>query len=107
MKILPLWTILLLLALLVSGCQRAPTPDERKNRRALDEILTAVTIKNQRLLGESAARAKDRHDAGQFTDDEFQGIEAFVDKARAGDWSGAEKDGYEFRKKHPFVKEGQ
>jgi len=107
MKTLRLWTILIGLPLFVSGCQRAPTQDERENRRALDEILTAITIKNQRLLGESAARAKSRYDDGKFTSEEFQGIEALVGKAGAGDWSGAEKDGYEFRKKHPFVKEGQ
>ena len=34
-------------------------------------------------------------------------MEAIVAKARAGDWSGAETDGYAFRKQHPFVKEGQ
>jgi hypothetical protein len=33
-------------------------------------------------------------------------MEASINKARAGDWSGAENDAYEFRKKHPFVKEG-
>jgi hypothetical protein len=107
MKPSRLWTILLGLALLVSGCRRAPTDDERDNRRALDAVLTAVTIKNQRLLRESAAVAKRRHDDGKLTDEEFQGIEAFVGKARAGDWSGAETDAYKFRKEHPFVKEGQ
>ncbi len=107
MSTLRLWAILLGLALLVSGCRRAPTQAERENRRAVDEILTAITIKNQRLLAESAARAKGRHDDGKLTDEEFQGIEAFIGKARADDWAAAEKDGYEFRKKHPFVKEGQ
>lgn len=105
MKTIHLWSILLVLAVLASGC--GPTQSDRDNRRALDAILTAITIKNARLLEESAARAKVRHDAGQLTDKEYQGIEAFIDKARARDWSGAEKDAYEFRKKHPFVMEGQ
>jgi hypothetical protein len=30
-----------------------------------------------------------------------------INKARKGDWAGAEQDGYEFRKKHPFVREGR
>ncbi len=107
MKSLQLWTVLLGLALLASGCRQAPTDDQRNNRRALDAILTAITIKNQRLLRESAAVAKNRHDEGKYTDEEYQSIEAFVGKARAGDWSGAEKDAYKFRREHPFVKEGQ
>ncbi|MBI3407301.1 MAG: hypothetical protein HY040_02955 [Planctomycetes bacterium] len=94
------------LALLTSGC-RAPTQEERDNRRALDAILTAITMKNSRLLEESAKRAKSRHDAGQLTNDEYRGMEAFIDKARGGDWSGAENDAYEFRRIHPFVNEGR
>jgi hypothetical protein len=86
---------------------RNPTPEERDNRRALDVILTAITLKNPRLLEESSKRAKARYDAGQLTNQEYQGMEAFINKARGGDWQGAEKDGYEFRKRHPFVREGQ
>jgi hypothetical protein len=63
-------------------------------------------MKNTRLLEESGKQAKARHDAGQLTDEQYRGMEGFIDKARGGDWSGAEKDGYAFRKKHPFVKEG-
>jgi len=103
-----LWGILLSLAglaLLASGC-RGPTPEDRDNRIALDAILTAITMKNPRLLDESAKRAKARHDAGQLTDEQYQGMEAFIAKARGGDWTGSEKDGYEFRKRHPFVQEG-
>lgn len=108
------WVVVLGLALLIAlGAaifawgDRAPTQDERDNRRALDAILTAITLKNTRLLEESAKRAKARHDAHQLTDQQFQQIDAFIDKARKGDWPGAEKDGYTFRKAHPFVKEGR
>src|ERR1700722_2832356 len=94
------------LVLLALG-QRDPTPQERDNARATGALLTAVAMKNPRLLEESAKLAKQRHDAGQLTDAQYQGMEAVINKARAGDWSGAEKDGYEFRKKYPFVKEGR
>jgi len=96
----------LALALLAGGC-RGPTQEDRDNRRVLDAVLTAITIKNTRLLEEDAKRARARHEAGQLTDEEYQGMEALINKARGGDWSGAEKDGYEFRKKHPFVAAGQ
>jgi hypothetical protein len=100
-----------LMALLVLGvlamAGKAPTLEERENRKAVDAMLTAITLKNSRLLEESAKRAQARRTAGQITEEQFQGFAAVFKKARARDWAGAEKDGYEFRKKHPFVKEGQ
>ncbi|HEY7159262.1 MAG TPA: hypothetical protein VH575_35285 [Gemmataceae bacterium] len=101
-----LWMASLGLALLVSACG-GPTEQDRDNRRLLDAILTAITIKNPRLLEDNAKRAKQRHEAGQLTDEQYGGMEAILNKARQGDWAGAEKDGYDFRKKHAFVKEGR
>jgi hypothetical protein len=105
MKTIYLWTVLLTLALLALGC-RGPTQEDRDNRRVLDAILTSITLKNARLLEDNARRVRERHDAGQITDEEYQGMEAIIERARGGDWSGAEKDGYKFREKHPFVREG-
>jgi hypothetical protein len=99
------WGVLTAVALLVVGC-RGPTQEERDNRRLLDALLTAITIKNSRLLQNEARRLEQRHKAGQLTEEQYEGMKAFIDKARAGDWTGAEKDGYEFRKKFPFVREG-
>jgi hypothetical protein len=107
MKTIPFGSIPLILALLASGCRRAPTDVERDNRRVLDAILTAITIKSTRLLEDNAKRARARHEAGQLTNEEYEGLEAIIHKARHGDWSGAEEDGYEFRKHHPFVQEGR
>ena len=106
MKFICRWSVPLALAVLAAGC-RGPTPEARDNRRTLDAILTAVTLKNARLLEEDAKQAKARRDTGQLTDEEYRGMEGIINKARAGDWPGAEKDGYEFRKSHPFVMEGQ
>jgi hypothetical protein len=99
--------VLLILTTLLTGCHRAPTETERDNRRLVDAILTSITIKNARLLEDNAGRAKARRDAAHLTDEEYRGLTAVIDKARRGDWSGAEKDGYRFRKAHPFVEEGQ
>jgi hypothetical protein len=114
MKKVRLWGVLLvgmvvilLVGLFIASRWRGPTEEDRNNRRALDAILTAITMKNSRLLEESGERAKARHDERQITDEQYQSIEAFIAKARSGNWSGAEKDGYEFRRKCPFVKEGQ
>lgn len=104
--LLALGSILLALVLFGSGC-RGPTQEDRYNRRALEAILTAITMKNTRLLEESAKKAKERKDAGHLTDEQYHGMEAIIKKASEGDWAGAEKDGYEFRKKHPFLKDGR
>jgi hypothetical protein len=106
MKYNGFWCGVLLLALLASGCG-APTEIDRDNRRVLDAILTAVTLKNPRLLEDDARRAKERYQAGQLSDGDYRALEAIISKARAGDWGGAETDGYAFRKRRPFVKEGQ
>ena len=98
--------LLLGCTVLASGC-RGPTEAERDNRRVLDAILTAITLKNPRLLEDDARRARTRHEAGQLNDEDYRAMEAIIAKARAGDWFGAETDGYAFRKQHPFVKEGQ
>ena len=97
---------MLIVLLLAGGCRR-PTAVDRDNSRVLTEILTAITLKNARLLEASAVRAQTRHDAGELGDAEYQGMEAFIDKARSGDWPAAEADAYAFRKRHPFVRPGE
>jgi hypothetical protein len=107
MKTSHFWNVLLIVVLMTMGCRRTPTDVERDNRRLLDAILTAITIKNANLLEEDAERTESRHKASHLTDEEYQDLEAIINKARKGDWAGAEHDGYEFRKQHPFVMEGQ
>jgi hypothetical protein len=97
------WITLLIASLLLAGCGR-PAAVDRDNRRVLEEILTAITLSNQRLLQDSFARAENRFHDGHLTDEEFQGLAAIVKKAQNGDWPAAESDAYGFRKSHPFVK---
>jgi hypothetical protein len=98
--------LFLLFALMIPACSR-PTAVDRENRRVLDEILTAITIKNARLLEESAKRAAARHAEGHLTNDDYQALAALIDKGRQGDWQAAEADTYAFRKRRPFVRPGQ
>jgi hypothetical protein len=95
-----------LMLLLAGGCS-APTEIDRDNARVVAEIMTALTLKNARLLEAGASRAEARHDAGQFSDDDYDQVTALVDKGRAGDWVAAETDAYAFRKRRPFVRPGQ
>ncbi len=108
MKSLRRWTIsLVALSLLCGSACNRPTADDRDNRRLLDQVLTAITLKNARLLEESAQRATERHTQGLLADEHFQSIQAFIAKGRAGDWQTAEADAYAFRKRHPFVNAGE
>ena len=97
--------LLLALLLMASGCS-APIEVDRDNRRLVDAILTAITMKNATWLEDDAKLAGHRHRDGQLADDEYEQLVAVIETAQAGDWQAAEKQGYEFRKQHPFVKEG-
>lgn len=105
MKCIRFWSLLLIVALFGSACHQ-PTAEDRDNRRLLEQILTAVTLTNSRLLEDAAKRNQQRHDAGQIADDDFQALEAVITKARAKDWSGAAAAAYAFRKARPFVRPG-
>ncbi len=92
--------------LCAAGCS-LPSEVDRDNRRLVDAILTAITMKNVNWLEDDAALAEKRHEAGHFTDDEYAQLQSIIETARSGDWTSAEKQGYEFRKRHPFVREGE
>ncbi|HEX4000127.1 MAG TPA: hypothetical protein VHX65_16355 [Pirellulales bacterium] len=100
------WKFLLSAVLFAAGCG-GPTEVDRDNRRAVDQLLTAITLRSPSLLDAAAKRVATRHSAGQLTDEESQSLEAIIQKAHAGNWGAAETDGYEFRKQNPFVREGR
>jgi len=93
------------MALIVAGCS-APTEVDRDNRRLLDAILTAITMKNVEWLEEDAVLAEKRNSAGQLPDADYEELLLLIEKGRSGDWKTAEEQGYEFRKQHPYVREG-
>ena len=88
------------------GCS-PPSEIDRDNRRLVDAILTAITMQNENWLEDDAQLAEERHSAGQLTEAEFEELQSILEIARSGDWQAAEKAGYAFRKKHPFVREGE
>jgi hypothetical protein len=94
------------LALTFQGCS-SPTEVDRDNRRLVDAILTAITMKNTNWLDDDARLAEERHLAGQLTDSDYEELAAVIEIARSGDWKTAEQECYEFRQRRPFVREGR
>jgi hypothetical protein len=94
-------TGLLLVALVLSGCGE-PSVRELKNRRELEALLTAITLKDRKELDRDIRRIEDRHASGELSDVGYKDLEAIIEKARDGDWSGAEKRAYELRESQPF-----
>ncbi len=96
-------TLLAGFVLAVLGCGE-PSEREYKNRRELEALLTAVSLKNKKELEKDARRMADRYASGELSDASYNVLEAIVAAARAGDWSSAEKQAYAFREQAPFFK---
>jgi hypothetical protein len=87
----------------LAGCGE-PSEREYKNRRELEALLTAVSLRNTRELEKDARRIDERHTSGQLSDARHGDLQAIVEQARKGDWAGAEKRAYEFRTQRPFFR---
>jgi len=95
--------LLLGLAITNAGCGQ-PSEREYKNRRELEAVLTAVSLKSPKELEKNARRLADRHASGALSDASHQELMKIVDKAHAGDWASAQRLAYEFRESNPFFK---
>jgi hypothetical protein len=98
--------LLLALALGACGCS-GPSEADRHNRRLVDAILTAITMKNVHWLDDDAVLAESGLAAGELSEEDYEELVSIIELARQGDWQTAEKTGYEFRLTHPFVRDGQ
>jgi hypothetical protein len=96
-------TLLVWLVLLLTGCGE-PSVRELKNRRELEALLTAISLKNQKELDKDIQRIEDRHASGELSDEGYKDLREIIKKAQAGDWAGAEKQAYELRESKPFFK---
>ena len=93
----------LALALVATGCGE-PSVRELKNRRELEALLTAISLRNQKELDRDIQRIEDRHASGELSDASYKDLREIIKKAQGGDWAGAEKQAYEMRESKPFFK---
>ena len=96
-------TLLVGLMLALAGCGE-PSVRELKNRRELEALLTAISLKNKKELDKDIQRIEERHTSGELSDESYKDLQAIVKKAQAGDWGGAEKQAYELRESKPYFK---
>jgi len=97
------WSLLIAgLLVTLAGCSGEPSERELKNRRELEALLTAVSLKNQKELDRDAGRIETRHTSGELSDAPYRTLQEIIKKARNGDWAAAEKQAYEFRQSTPF-----
>ncbi len=89
------------LLLMFAGCGE-PSLRELENRRELEALLTAISLKNQKELDRDIKRIDDRHGSGKLSDASYKDLQEIIKKAQGGDWSGAEKQAYELRESKPF-----
>ncbi len=87
--------------LLLTGCGE-PSVRELKNRRELEALLTAISLRNPKELERDIQRIEDRHASGELSDASYNDLRAIIKKAQGGDWAGAEKQAYEMRESKPF-----
>jgi hypothetical protein len=99
----PRGTSVVVLMLALAGCGE-PSIRELKNRRELEALLTAISLKNAKELDKDSKRIDDRHSSGELSDDSYRDLNEIVKKAQSGDWSGAEKQAYELRESKPYFK---
>ena len=95
--------MLIAVGLVASGCGK-PSETTRDNRRLMDAILTAVTIRDSKELSNDQKLLNVRRDAGKLSKKAYSILRDAISQAEAGEWATAEKQLYEFRKQTPFPK---
>jgi hypothetical protein len=94
--------LILATAVLLGGC--GPSPDAVQNRRELEALLTAVSLKDAQELERDAGRIAARREAGGLSDAGYADLRAIIDQARLGDWPGAERRAYDLRSRRPYFR---
>ena len=86
---------------MLTGCGE-PSVRELKNRRELEALLTAISLRNTKELAKDIQRIEDRHNSGELSDESYKDLQEIARKAQGGNWGEAEKQAYQMRESKPF-----
>jgi hypothetical protein len=86
-------TLVLVLAFLMTGCGRTPQIAP-VNRRAMLGLQTAVSSQKADWLDATVKLIEETYLEGQMEDEEYDVFQKIVERARTGDWSGAQRDAF-------------
>jgi hypothetical protein len=81
------------LALLAGGCGDVQQI-EPENRRIMQGLMTAVSSKKVEWLDASVKLIDEQRSKGEMSDAEYAALSPIVEKAKRGDWTGAQKDAF-------------
>jgi hypothetical protein len=98
------WAAALTMALALAGCGGEPSLRELENRRELEALLTAVSLRSVPELEKDSKRIDDRRASGQLSEARHKDLRKIIETAREGRWGEAETRAYEYREQTPFFK---
>jgi hypothetical protein len=79
------------------GCGRPPQMGaDEEVFRAVDALFTALTARDEKLLGECERRLRAHRDAGKMPSGAAAYLDGVIRKARAGGWESAAQRLYDF-----------
>jgi hypothetical protein len=80
----------------LGGCG-GPPQVSRENRRIVESLATAVSARNADWLRRNVEMIDEARSSGRLADSEDRAFRAILDRARSGDWAGAETLAFSLR----------
>ena len=79
---------LLLCSAMIAGCGRAPSIGlDKESFTTVDALYSAVSLKDERQLGQNAATLDRLHEAGRLPNDAHKALAKIIAEAKSGDWA--------------------
>lgn len=67
---------------------------EPANRRFVQQLLSVTSSKKTEWLDETVKQIEDQRVQGELSDEEYAALAPIIEKARKGDWQGAQHDAF-------------
>ena len=85
-------TMILGFLLLVIGC--GVQQIDPANRRFMLQLQSVTSSKKTEWLDEAVKQIEEQRSKGELSDEEYAAFQPIIEKARKGDWAGAQRDAF-------------